>query len=81
MYAIRSYYVFLSFEDLLPVIALALLAGLNGPKAGRLALFVVPELRENARDRIGCRCSAGSHIAEVDDIVLASEPVGIAAVA
>jgi hydrogenase/urease accessory protein HupE len=35
-------HVFLSFEDLLPVVALALLAGLNGPKAGRLALFVVP---------------------------------------
>jgi hydrogenase/urease accessory protein HupE len=35
-------HLFLSFEDLLPVIALALLAGLNGPKAGRLALFVVP---------------------------------------
>jgi hydrogenase/urease accessory protein HupE len=35
-------HLFLSFEDLLPVVALALLAGLNGPKAGRLALFVVP---------------------------------------
>jgi hydrogenase/urease accessory protein HupE len=35
-------HLFLSFEDLLPVIALSLLAGLNGPKAGRLALFVVP---------------------------------------
>jgi hydrogenase/urease accessory protein HupE len=35
-------HVFLSFEDLLPVVALALLAGLNGPKAGRLALFIVP---------------------------------------
>ena len=35
-------HLFLSFEDLLPVIALALLAGLNGPRAGRLALFVVP---------------------------------------
>ena len=35
-------HLFLSFEDLFPVVALALLAGLNGPKAGRLALFVVP---------------------------------------
>jgi hydrogenase/urease accessory protein HupE len=35
-------HLFLSFEDLLPVIALSLLAGLNGPRAGRLALFVVP---------------------------------------
>jgi hydrogenase/urease accessory protein HupE len=32
----------LSFDDLLPVIALALLAGLNGARAGRLALFVLP---------------------------------------
>jgi hydrogenase/urease accessory protein HupE len=35
-------HLFLSFEDLLPVIALSLLAGLNGPTAGRRALFVVP---------------------------------------
>jgi urease accessory protein len=35
-------HLFLSFEDLLPLIALSLLAGLNGPGAGRLALFVVP---------------------------------------
>jgi hydrogenase/urease accessory protein HupE len=35
-------HLFLSFEDLLPVVALSLLAGLNGPKASRLALFVVP---------------------------------------
>jgi hydrogenase/urease accessory protein HupE len=35
-------HLFLSFEDLLPVVALALLSGLNGPQAGRLALFVVP---------------------------------------
>jgi hydrogenase/urease accessory protein HupE len=35
-------HLFLSFEDLLPVIAVALLSGLNGPRAGRLALFVVP---------------------------------------
>lgn len=34
-------HLFLSFEDLLPVVALALLAGLNGPKTGRFALFVV----------------------------------------
>lgn len=32
----------LSFEDLLPVIALALLAGSNGPGAGRRVLFVLP---------------------------------------
>ena len=32
----------LSFDDLLPVIALALLAGLNGARAGRLVLFVLP---------------------------------------
>lgn len=32
----------LSLEDLLPVIALALLAGLNGPGAGRRVLFVLP---------------------------------------
>jgi hydrogenase/urease accessory protein HupE len=36
------FHLFVSFEDLLPVVALALLAGLNGPRAGRLALFVVP---------------------------------------
>lgn len=35
-------HLFLSFEDLLPLLAMALLAGLNGPGAGRLALFVVP---------------------------------------
>ena len=35
-------HLFVSFEDLIPVVAIALLAGLNGPKAGRLALFVVP---------------------------------------
>lgn len=35
-------HLFLSFEDLLPVMALAFLAGLNGPRAGRLALFVGP---------------------------------------
>jgi hydrogenase/urease accessory protein HupE len=32
----------LSFEDLLPVIALALLAGLNGARAGRIVLFILP---------------------------------------
>jgi hydrogenase/urease accessory protein HupE len=32
----------LSLEDLLPVVALALLAGLNGAPAGRIALFVLP---------------------------------------
>jgi hydrogenase/urease accessory protein HupE len=31
-----------SFEDLLPVIAIALLAGLNGPRAGRWMLFALP---------------------------------------
>ena len=35
-------HLFLSFEDFIPVVAIALLAGLNGPKAGRLALFAVP---------------------------------------
>jgi len=35
-------HLFMSFEDLLPVLAIALLAGLNGPRAGRTALFVVP---------------------------------------
>ncbi len=32
----------LSFEDLLPVLALALLAGLNGARAGRIVLFILP---------------------------------------
>jgi len=32
----------LSFDDLLPVLALAMLAGLNGAPAGRLLLFVLP---------------------------------------
>ena len=32
----------LSFDDLLPVIALALLAGLNGARAGRFVLFILP---------------------------------------
>lgn len=35
-------HLFVSFEDLLPVIAIALLAGLNGPRAGRWLLFSLP---------------------------------------
>ena len=35
-------HLFLTFDDLLPVIAMALLAGLNGPAAGRRALFALP---------------------------------------
>jgi len=35
-------HLFLTFEDLLPVVAMALLAGLNGEAAGRRALFVLP---------------------------------------
>ena len=35
-------HLFLTFEDLLPVIAMALLAGLNGPAAARHALFALP---------------------------------------
>jgi hydrogenase/urease accessory protein HupE len=35
-------HLFLTFDDLLPVVAMALLAGLNGPVAGRRALFVLP---------------------------------------
>lgn len=31
-----------SFEDLLPVVAMALLAGLNGARSGRVALLVLP---------------------------------------
>lgn len=31
-----------SFEDLLPVVALALLAGLNGTRSGRVALLLLP---------------------------------------
>jgi len=33
---------FVSPDDLVPVLAMALLAGLNGPRAGRYALFVLP---------------------------------------
>jgi len=35
-------HLFLTFEDLLPVVAIALLAGLNGSAAGRQVLFVLP---------------------------------------
>lgn len=35
-------HLFVSFEDLLPVIAMALLAGLNGPSAGRRVLLLLP---------------------------------------
>jgi urease accessory protein len=35
-------HLFLSFDDLLPVVAMALVAGLNGPAAGRRALFTLP---------------------------------------
>jgi len=33
---------FVSFEDLLPVLAIGLLAGLNGPAAGRWLMFILP---------------------------------------
>ena len=35
-------HLFVSFEDLLPVVALALLSGLNGPAAGRRSIFTLP---------------------------------------
>jgi len=35
-------HLFLTFDDLLPVLAMALLAGLNGPAAGRRTLFTLP---------------------------------------
>ncbi len=35
-------HLFLTFDDLLPVVALAALAGLNGPAAARRSLFVLP---------------------------------------
>jgi urease accessory protein len=35
-------HLFVTPEDLLPVIALALLAGLRGPRSGRTVLFVLP---------------------------------------
>ena len=34
-------HVFMSADDLVPILAMALLAGLNGPKAGRRALFAL----------------------------------------
>ena len=36
------WHLFLTFDDLLPVVAMALLAGLNGPISGRRALFTLP---------------------------------------
>ncbi|HET9022930.1 MAG TPA: HupE/UreJ family protein [Burkholderiaceae bacterium] len=35
-------HVLMSFDDLLPVVALAMVAGLNGAREGRLALFTLP---------------------------------------
>lgn len=35
-------HLFVTFDDLLPAVAMALLAGLNGTEAGRRALFVLP---------------------------------------
>lgn len=35
-------HVLVSFDDLLPVLALAMVAGLNGAREGRLALFTLP---------------------------------------
>ena len=35
-------HLFVTFDDLIPVVAMALLAGLNGPAAGRRALFALP---------------------------------------
>jgi hydrogenase/urease accessory protein HupE len=35
-------HLFLSPDDLVPVLAMALLAGLNGPRTGRWTLFVLP---------------------------------------
>jgi len=35
-------HLFTTFDDLLPVVAMALLAGLNGPISGRRALFTLP---------------------------------------
>lgn len=35
-------HLFLTFDDLIPAVAMALLAGLNGPTAGRRALFALP---------------------------------------
>ena len=36
------WHLFVSFDDLLPVLAIALLAGLNGARAARWTLFVLP---------------------------------------
>jgi hydrogenase/urease accessory protein HupE len=35
-------HLFVTFDDFIPVVAMALLAGLNGPNAGRWALFALP---------------------------------------
>lgn len=35
-------HLFVSFDDLLPALAMAMLAGLNGPSAGRRVLFALP---------------------------------------
>jgi hydrogenase/urease accessory protein HupE len=35
-------HLFMTFDDLIPVVAMALLAGLNGATAGRRALFALP---------------------------------------
>jgi hydrogenase/urease accessory protein HupE len=35
-------HLFMTFDDLIPVVAMALVAGLNGPTAGRRALFALP---------------------------------------
>ncbi|HEX6851405.1 MAG TPA: HupE/UreJ family protein [Candidatus Polarisedimenticolaceae bacterium] len=35
-------HLFVTFDDLLPVVAMAMLAGLNGPAAGRRTLFALP---------------------------------------
>lgn len=35
-------HLFMTFDDLIPVVAMALLAGLNGPTAGRRASFALP---------------------------------------
>ncbi len=35
-------HLFLTFDDLLPVVAMAFLSGLNGPAAGRRTLFTLP---------------------------------------
>jgi len=47
---------FMSPEDIVPVVALALLAGLRGPKYGRRALFLLP-----ASWFVGCFLGTTSH--------------------